>query len=443
GAPPPENIYVSNSGDNANDGLTWGTAVKTIQRALDLGASNVSTIWVADGYYTGPGNYNLDFNRKVLFLKSQNGPQSCTIDGGGSNRCIHLYDRILPPEGTALIDGFTLINGYGDNGGAIKSSSYAAIVRNCIIQNSIAMLGGGGIYMGNNSYVDVENCIIDNNSTAGFGGGIYAEFGNYDVKYCIITNNSAGERGGGTYDIHISVNIYWSCLISNNDAPNATGGGVCSEDGANTTLYSCTVAKNTAGDIGGGLLCNDSAVFIRNTIIWHNSAPSGGNEIANMYGIPAVSLLFSDYANSAGDIWGTGYGVLGGCMELDPLFTDLSGNNFHLQYSSPCINLGCNGYASPGLMPTDLDGNPRIIDGIVDMGCYETDPLPTEPTSLLTNGRVNPNSLGSALVWFSAVYHDTGDPSNANAAWIQVSNSPAFTILPVEQQLDSDCGNRR
>ncbi|MHC4661597.1 MAG: hypothetical protein ACYS8W_07900, partial [Planctomycetota bacterium] len=38
GAPPPENIYVSNSGDNANDGLTWGTAVKTIQRALDLGA---------------------------------------------------------------------------------------------------------------------------------------------------------------------------------------------------------------------------------------------------------------------------------------------------------------------------------------------------------------------------------------------------------------------
>jgi hypothetical protein len=44
--------------------------------------------------------------------------------------------------------------------------------------------------------------------------------------------------------------------------------------------------------------------------------------------------------------------------------------NYHLLPGSPCINTGDNSAVPPSVV-TDLDGNPRIIDGTVDMGAYE------------------------------------------------------------------------
>ena len=51
-----------------------------------------------------------------------------------------------------------------------------------------------------------------------------------------------------------------------------------------------------------------------------------------------------------------------------PLFVDYAGGNLRLQSNSPCISAGNNAFA-PGA--TDLDGNPRIVGGTVDLGAYE------------------------------------------------------------------------
>jgi predicted outer membrane repeat protein len=68
-----------------------------------------------------------------------------------------------------------------------------------------------------------------------------------------------------------------------------------------------------------------------------------------------------------------------GNIDADPLFVDADGldnvigtidDNLRLLGGSPCLDAG-NNLAIPPSLTTDLDGNPRIINGIVDMGAYE------------------------------------------------------------------------
>ena len=79
-------------------------------------------------------------------------------------------------------------------------------------------------------------------------------------------------------------------------------------------------------------------------------------------------------AVSYSDIAGGYTGV--GNLDIDPLFVDFDGGDFHLQEGSPCIDVADNSAASA----LDLDGNPRIVDGdddgtaTVDMGAYEHQP---------------------------------------------------------------------
>jgi len=58
-----------------------------------------------------------------------------------------------------------------------------------------------------------------------------------------------------------------------------------------------------------------------------------------------------------------------GNIDADPQFVNAGINDYHLQASSPCRNAGDNAYVSTAI---DLDGNPRLISAIVDMGVYES-----------------------------------------------------------------------
>jgi len=97
----------------------------------------------------------------------------------------------------------------------------------------------------------------------------------------------------------------------------------------------------TGGNIsrGGGIYCINSSPTITNNIIAGNSTDVQGG-------------------------W-TGEGNI----NANPLFADTDGR---LSPGSPCIDAGDNSAVTSW---TDLDGNPRIVNDIVDMGAFEANPI--------------------------------------------------------------------
>jgi hypothetical protein len=101
---------------------------------------------------------------------------------------------------------------------------------------------------------------------------------------------------------------------------------------------------------------------INNCIVYYNTAPSGSNfglgALNHCCTVPMPPSSVGDFTN-------------------EPAFVNVAGGDFHLQSSSPCINSGNNAYV---VLTNDLDGNPRIKGGTVDIGAYEYQ----TPTSIIS-----------------------------------------------------------
>ncbi len=175
------------------------------------------------------------------------------------------------------------------------------------------------------------------------GGGVIGFFGAPAgvVSNCVLTGNiaSPGGVGGGAYDA-----VLVNCLITSNRAGLAGGA-------YHSTLLNCTIAGNSASNaVGGAYICT-----MENCIIYYNTAPAPGG--SNYSGGALTNCCTAPLPGGAGNITNA------------PGFVNLAAGNFRLQIGSPGVNTGNNAYASTG---PDLDGNPRIFGGTVDMGAYES-----------------------------------------------------------------------
>jgi hypothetical protein len=101
---------------------------------------------------------------------------------------------------------------------------------------------------------------------------------------------------------------------------------------------------------------------VANCIFWGNTPDTIYNTTSD------ANVSYSDVEGG----WG---GEGGNNINADPCFVDEVGGNLRLTSGSPCVDAGDNAAASG--ITTDLDGNPRVVDGdtnatdIVDMGAYE------------------------------------------------------------------------
>ena len=173
--------YVDVNSTNATPPyLSWATAATNIQGAVDAAVAG-DEIAVTNGIYaTGGWAKNRVAVDKSLTLRSVNGPQFTTIDGGQSNRCVYLTNG-------ASLSGFTLRNGTAFSGGG----AYGGALNNCILsQNTahgISPLGQPYGYGGGAAYSTLNNCTLTGNwvsasDLGSAGGGAYS----CKVKNCAL-----------------------------------------------------------------------------------------------------------------------------------------------------------------------------------------------------------------------------------------------------------------
>ena len=254
---------------------------------------------------------------------------------------------------------------------------HGGTVSNCSVSTSYSFTElGGGIFCDEGGLVihsRIHYC------EAEFGGGVYCSNGGTVVS-CTINNNIA-EKGGGIY--LWNGGYVWSCIITNNTASSGSGygGGLAANYGG--IIRNSLLIENHAY-WGGGAHLNSGAVA-ENCTVSKNRRNSGG--IAGMvceYGGTSINCIVY-YNQDASDIVAQGAGNLIShcCTPLGwgdfsvtnaPKFVNINAGNYRLEPDSHCINAGTNLLWMTNA--TDLEGNPRIYNGKVDIGCYEFVPEP-------------------------------------------------------------------
>ncbi|MCX6376366.1 MAG: right-handed parallel beta-helix repeat-containing protein, partial [Armatimonadetes bacterium] len=338
-----------------------------------------------------------------------------TAGGGGGISCTSAS----PTISNNTITGNTASAG----GGIFCSKSSPMILNNTITGNSApAFDGGGGIYCRYQSSPTIANNTITANSARRFGGGIYCYYQcSPTIANNDISGNGAGQGGG--------IRCEWSCspvISGNRITGNAT---VFNAAGVDCDSSAPVITNNlVSGNLGPGILFFSShpvpsgAVVAYNTIVsngFQSTTRSDGVNVAlgeqvtvrgnivafNGVGIRSQGAVTLSNNNVFGNVVANYLGFTtdptgtNGNISLDPLFRDAAGEDYHLLWNSPCIDAGTN----DGAPLTDLDGNPRPIDGnmdglaITDMGAYEyvpirvlVDVLPGDSTNII---QLQPNRM--------------------------------------------------
>lgn len=280
----------------------------TIQDGITA-AVDGDTVLVAPGTWSGPGNRDIELLGKAVLLTSENGPETCIIDCyDPDNMCRGFHFRAQESNAT-VIDGFSVINGYQNEGAGVLCQSASPTITNCIFQHNDSSLGG--TIQGYNSELRITDCQIVNNSGY-FGGGIYLKACDADIIGCQISNNIVERWGGGMYLNSSTVVVTQSDISDNSillDMKVNSGGGIYS-DYSDLTIDDCVISGNRSPAQGGGIFHN-SPLYLTRSIIANNSAESGGgvynqetDESLSVYGgEPSASNTFdSNFAFSGADL---------------------------------------------------------------------------------------------------------------------------------------------
>lgn len=409
-------VYVTQSGAGQKDGSSWENALAgndptsngfTVLATYFKEAVAGEQFWIAEGTYKpctdndrekyfslnediaiygGFAGNETNLNQRNFKLHPSVFSGNIGLDSIDSDNCYHVFATSGPAwTNSATLDGIHIIQGYAGNSsynyrdwrnsGAGIYNGHKLTLINDEFTDCFASQSGGAIF--NGGINNLTNCLFYKNQ-AESGGGICVPYTtNPSIKQAIInsctfSNNSATIYGGAICNGGVSEVI--NCLIVNNSASN--GGGMYNGNAnmwyIRTEIYNSTIANNSSA-----LLFNWGSAKIYNSIIW-------GDEIAT-WNSPSLDFRNICIQNSIAGV---------GMLNVNPLFinpTLFTGTgsdglqaDWHLSLCSPVRDMGDNSLIPAGIT-TDLEGNPRILYNVVDMGPYEFDTTGINPRTIAFN----------------------------------------------------------
>ncbi|MCO5248596.1 MAG: right-handed parallel beta-helix repeat-containing protein [Chitinophagales bacterium] len=351
------NIYVdSTNGNDGNTGTSWGSAYKTLSKALSTPASYncnnyVFNIYVAKGTYYPTGQQN-GTDRDATFL----------IDRGG----IKIYGAYPPGGGVRnLKTNTTILSGnIGASGVSTDNSNHVMVIANILPAMDSIVIDGVSIQEGNatgQSTVNYNGYALNRNQGAGIFMGQVGIGNRMVVRNCTISGNKANNNGGGMM-IKNSNPVFVNCIGSGNLS--MTSGGFAALNTANPQFIQCTISGNRSTNNGAVYNLNNSNPVTLNSIIWNNSTLFENTNSSNTIRYSLVTGIDTFDGNHN--------------MNTNPFFYNaipfssapIIGGNFRLQPCSQALDAGSNANL-PMNINQDILGNQRIVNSTVDMGAVE------------------------------------------------------------------------
>jgi hypothetical protein len=416
-------LYVSPDGDDANDGLTPATALKTMRTAVYKVASdslNQKSVHILPGTYSRTDNqqvfpiplkswvrvkgsgidatqivgemdpiYDNNPNRPLMvfssFYQDHAGLEDLSITTAGSdNSCAiwgyqeealqlkNLRMHGLCPDLNAIIhitfasnclwDGLVIEDFTTEQLGFLYSDGYiTGVIRNSIFRNATSTFVSDEVWSKPLFWIVTEGEIVLEN----------CHFDNIE-----ITDDDGDIMSiGFTPFPHDNNYRFVNCLFSNLRSHSRMM-IMASPNHPEMEITNCTFSGNTSDSY---IIMLNGNIRITNSVFYNNSPyeiainrmPNSGESST----ITVDHSLFKGGYNGILRVPNTTINYLDTNMDTAPLF--LGGDDIHnpLYYSlsaiSPCINTGTPDTANLNLPPYDLAGNWRIWDGQIDMGCYE------------------------------------------------------------------------
>ncbi len=454
-------LYIENSSNITVNGLkftrNWGISAEGI---VVRGSGNAITIKNCEFYDIGWGN-----SKTTLPISSQNAHAIVVIGTNStpytnieiSNNiirdCITGYSESLTVGGN--VDGFIIDNniiysntnigidcmGHFSWTGAPASVNYA---RNGVVrENKVFDYAGpasldaaGGIYIDGGSNITVENNIVYN----------------YKVGFSIGCETPGKTNNNNILRNNIAYNCSLSGLFIGSNQANSS---VNNTKITGNTFYKCGFGTYDNGQIA---LQNNLGTVLKNNILY---------PVNNRYAIVQMGGTGSTTLNVAYNLYYRDNGVTTNLflnvsadnnpVKQNPLFVDAVSGNFSLQTASPAINAGDPLYSAL-YDDYDIDGQPRVQSGRVDIGADEfagsqqsitidgnlTDWLLVQPIVTATNQTCtslkvfNDNSFiyfGIAGTGMHATnYHVFIDADNNSSTGFQ---NPAFTQSGADYMIEN------
>jgi hypothetical protein len=254
-----------------------------------------------------------------------------------STRVYFQSDRLDPPY-----SGFPA----GWPGIYFATSSKDNVFEFAVINNAYQAVVVLGPSTDANPKVTLNESVINNS----YDAGILSEQSNVRARNCLITNcgKNIELTYGGTYNFsYCTVASYSNEFIVHSNPVLSINN--FSSDGTNST-YPLTASFVNCIFWGDGTINNEVSVGQQNS--------------SNAFSVNLNYCLWLETTSPANVI-------ANNMLATNPMFDSVNNislyYDFHLKSSSPAIDSG----TITGAPPFDLDGNPRVVNGLTGLGCFQ------------------------------------------------------------------------